>query len=420
MGHRRKAVRAPFVAIAAAAVLALVASVAAAAGIVWRVTSRLHPDYRLLNAMSPTVKGLYVASFLALAVALGLGFHVVVRRRLRAGELFAGSAALLAALAILAAAYLPGASFLFAWPLLVALSVGLGLGYPRHAEDGGETPAGLAAAVALGAPPLILVTPFLPQLVSAFGLDALPAVAGLAALMVAFAAPAARIVLQPSLRVAPLAAAAIAAACFAGANLCPSFDREHPRPDSLVFAVDADGGHAWWLSPDPAPDAWTAPALAGAAPQTSAPLPFPIEAALLVAPASSASAEPAPVVTWLTSPRGEVHLRVAAPAGTELLAVHIDGLLWARVEDRVAPLKAGALEIGYFAPPAGGVLITAGTASDAPVTVRAVSQRSGFPSQVTPPIAARPPSLIAKPGMMPPWNPLLESDSTLVAMSATR
>ena len=423
-GHRRSVVRPLFAAGATVAVVALVLTAAVACGVGWSVTARLHPDYRLLNAMSPTLKGLYVASFLALATALGLGFHRVLQSRLRGGEVFAGGAAVFAMLAVLAATYLPGASFLFTWPLLLALPIAIGTLHAGADPFRPQTLAEVAAAIALSMPPLVLLTPFLPQLVSAFGLAAAPAVGGLAALLAAFAAPAARLVLQPSPRLVPLAAAAIAVACYLGAGLADPFDRDHPRPDTLVFAVDGDSGRAWWLSPDPTPDAWTAPALAGAAARPSAPLPFPLDGALLVAPAQPSTVEPGPSVNWLTAPAtsvgAEVRLRVDAPVGTELLAVHIDGLLWARVLDHPVPLQGGALDLRFFAPPPGGVPIAVGAASAAPLSVRAVSQRSGFPAHATPSVGDRPPELMAKPGMMPPWNALLESDHTLVAVSATR
>jgi hypothetical protein len=52
--------------------------------------------------------------------------------------------------------------------------------------------------------------------------------------------------------------------------------------------------------------------------------------------------------------------------------------------------------------------------------VRAVSQRAGFPAEATPTVGPRPPGWMAKPGTMPPWDDLLESDMTIVARSWVR
>jgi hypothetical protein len=52
------------------------------------------------------------------------------------------------------------------------------------------------------------------------------------------------------------------------------------------------------------------------------------------------------------------------------------------------------------------------------VEVRAVSQRPGFPAAAKPEMGPRPDGLMAKPGMMPPWGKLLESDMTIVARTA--
>jgi hypothetical protein len=113
-------------------------------------------------------------------------------------------------------------------------------------------------------------------------------------------------------------------------------------------------------------------------------------------------------------------VQVVPPPGAELLGVQITGLASARVEGRLVPLDQGALDVRFFAPPAAGVEISIRAASSAPVLVRAASQRAGLPAEATPALGARPPDRMAKPGMLPPWEPLLESDRTIVARSATR
>ena len=72
-----------------------------------------------------------------------------------------------------------------------------------------------------------------------------------------------------------------------GAVTAAPYDAGSPRPDSLLYAIDDDGGHAWWLSVDPAPNAWTWGARAGGRPgRVEAELfPRPPQASLLQTPA---------------------------------------------------------------------------------------------------------------------------------------
>jgi hypothetical protein len=108
---------------------------------------------------------------------------------------------------------------------------------------------------------------------------------------------------------------------------------------------------------------------------------------------------------------------VVPPPGADLIAVHVDGdLVSARVEGRAVPVERGGLSFRFHAPPAAGIVIELAPAAPGPITVRVVSQRAGLPDGPGP----RPPGWMAKPGMMAPWDELLESDRTLVARTSTR
>jgi hypothetical protein len=428
IGHRRRALRALFAGIALLTVVALMVVAGVASALLWGLAAKLHPSYRLVSAASPVLKSLYLASFVALAAALGIAAQAWLGRRgsgggahVRATELFAGGAVLFTALAVLTAVALPGTAFVFTWPLLAAMLPAFGLALTGPFDR--DTPGGVAAAIAVSVPPLFLVAPLLPQLFGAFGPSAAPVVGAVAVLLVALAAPAVRLVLAPTPRLAPLGALAVAAACYLAGSLRAPFDHDYPRPDTLLYAVDADNRRAWWLTPDPEPDAWTGAALAGATPWSAAPLPFPIENALLAAPAASVS-EPGPEILWVSDvaagARRELRLRVIPPAGAELLVVRVEGVLSGLVGARQVPLDDGALDFRFHGPPARGVEVAASAETGARVTVRAVSQRAGFPADAVPSMGPRPPDLMAKPGMMPPWDDLLESDMTIVARSWVR
>jgi hypothetical protein len=411
LGHKRGLLRAPHALLAVAPALGVVALGALAPLLLWWLAANIHPLYRFVNAASHTMKSLYLASFIAVAAAIALLAEARLLRRFRASELFAGGSALFVLAGALAAASLPGSAFLFTWPLLIALPIALAFDLDRN------TPAAIAAAI----PALVLVAPFVPQLFAAFGPDAAPLTGALAALLAVFAAPAERVLLAPAPRLVSAGALAIALLAYLTASLHPPFDRAYPRPDTLVFAVDADRGKAFWMSPDETSDAFTAPALAGARWEMSVPLPIHLFDQSPVRIADTASpAEPAPALTWLDespSPTGRViRARVTPPPGALLVAARIEGATRASV----AGVEVGLTrEFRFSAPPPEGFEITL-PASREPVTIHLVSQRPGFPAGATPALGPRPEGTMAKPGMMAPWDDLWESDMTLVARSFTR
>jgi Peptidase family M28 len=422
LGHRHGSVRAPFVALGVAVIVGLAAVAAAGCAVLGVLAAAVHLHYfRLAPAVSPGVKGFYLASFVALTVALGLVVQARVARFVHAAELFAGSAAILAVLALVAPAYLPGASCLFVWPILLTMPVAIGLTHIGAIDH--DDPQAITGALAMSCPAIVLFAPLIPLLFSVFGPGAAPVLGAVTALLFATAAPAVRLLLRPVARLAPQAALGIGALCYLAATVHPRFGRDYPQPDTLVYALDADKEKAFWLSPDLAPDAWTGPALAGATEERTAPLPLRIEEHLFVAP-TAAVKEPGPGVVWLSdTPSGSgraIHLRVVPPAGAEMLSVHVEGLHAAHVAGLEAPLQSGALAFRFYAPPADGVEMEIITASTAPAVVRVASQRPGFPADASPAPGPRPADLGARPGMMGSREPLLETDMTIVARAARK
>jgi len=132
--------------------------------------------------------------------------------------------------------------------------------------------------------------------------------------------------------------------------------------------------------------------------------------------------EAKPEIVWLDDAPGsvgrKVRFRVVPPPGALLLAVRVDGVTRGTVAGLDTPLNGGALAFQFFAPPPAGVEVEATAATPEPVRVRVVSQRAGFPADAKPAMGPRPEGLMAKPGMMPPWTKLLESDMTIVARTA--
>lgn len=404
-------------------VFAAVFAVALAGGsalILWSLAAALHPSYGAINAARPLVKDLHLAAFAALAVTYAIGAGSLFAPRVRASEIFTGALALFVAIALLLANVLPGGAFLFAWPALFAIGAGLVLATARAFEP----PSSLGFVIALLAPlpAILLIAPFVTQLFVAFGPTGGLASAALVALPALLAAPVWAF-LFGSRRRAPLAGLAISFAIHAAAGLVPPFDGGHPRPDTLFLAIDADAKRTFWASPDRAPDAWTESVLSHATQRDAFPLPFPVpEGKRLLAAEIPFVAEPGPTIEWLEDEALHKRFRISTPPGAEVLAVLVEvhGLRQASVEGHQVITDLRGLSFRFYAPPATGLVVDLTLREASPVTVSALSQRPGFPDKASPQPGVRPPGLMAKPGMLPPWDDLLESDMTLVAVTSKR
>jgi hypothetical protein len=116
------------------------------------------------------------------------------------------------------------------------------------------------------------------------------------------------------------------------------FSAAQPRPDTLVYTLNADTGEANWATPDPRLDEWAGQFLAGGTPRTADELlgggdPLPVRAAR-----APAAALPPPTLTvdgqerdgdvrtlrlHLASPRHAGQAYFLAGSGTQLLATSL-------------------------------------------------------------------------------------------------
>jgi hypothetical protein len=416
VGHRRGALRAGFVALAVLVTMLVVFAAGVGAALAWRLATRLGGDSSLFDAAKPLVKHLFLATFVAFGAWVSLAIQARWAKRIRATELFAGSSVLGATMGVLAAAWLPGAAFSWTWPVLASMPFAIGAAIAGVFDR--DTPIGILAGVASSAGPLIIVAPFIPQLFAAFGPFSAPAVAGLSALLATTSAPAVRHLLAPAPRPTAAAALALAAAAFVAANLIAPFDRDYPRPETVVFAVDADTKRSFWITPDRSPPSWARETFAGAT-RAPAPLPYPL-GDVFAAPAPAVD-EPAPEIVWLDpqgAEEGSRRVRVVPPGGTEELAILVEGVHRGRVSGVSVPVEAGSLSVRFYAPPIAGVELVLLGDPGSIITVRAASHYRGVPAGMS--AGVRPAESMPRAGRRPPPNDLLESDTILVATASAR
>ncbi len=283
---------------------------AAFAWVGWRATAALHPGFRDMLQGNPYHASLYPAGFALIGVALVVAGIRLAARASTVLDLVVVPLLLWAAAGIVCARELPGASYLFAWPLGGALlgAAAVLLGWP-------------APVVALSAlPALTLVSPLVPALNSAStGMFLAPCVllAAFAALLIAVPIRLA----ESAWRIALPVLAGIGMLVLVVAEFSGGFNATHPHPDSLLYLAETDSSRAWWVTWDRGPDAWTRATL-GASPAKHSfrqyHLGFGADS-LLAMPAAPDST-PGAVVRIVSSdfiPDGRrLHLRITAPGET--------------------------------------------------------------------------------------------------------
>ncbi len=249
---RRRGARARGVAWAAASFLALQV-VTAALGIgAWQVLRLLHPGYGSFITGDTYRPEWYAAGLLALTAALTVAWYLLMRRRRTPEELILATWAWFVVLAILSAAFVPGAAYLFTWtPLVGSLLLSAAIHW------GGEEPMWRYLALSAGAVPAIAL---LVPLVGLFFSLGLPLASGpmfMAVLVVVTALPVLDLLALRRAWLVPVGASVVGLALITAGLHIDTFDAQHPRQTRLAYALDADRGQAWWLSADPDPAPWT-------------------------------------------------------------------------------------------------------------------------------------------------------------------
>lgn len=212
---------------------------------------------RLLVGDVPANTWLFAGTLL-FGLAAGLAISRFFRERWGMASLAAGGCLLVCVLTLGMTWTLPTASYLFFWPLVFA-TVNLAVLLAR--KRGGGEPVGWAWLSAL--PTLLLVPPTIYFFF--VGLELSMPTAVLCGLLVGIGllvtVPLASVLVPNGVPLGMLVLAGVAA--IAGGGVLSRPTAWNPKPDTLVYRLDADSGKAEWASLDKATDAWTAKLLTG-------------------------------------------------------------------------------------------------------------------------------------------------------------
>jgi hypothetical protein len=241
----------------AVAGVSLLAPLGAAAGlgiVAWWVLRLLRPGYGSFGGGDTYRPEWYQAGLITFTAGITLTWYLLLRRRRAPEEIALAVLGWLTALALVMALLLPGASYPFTWPALVGSCALLA----ATRWSGTNRTQRLVACCAAAVPAVML---YGPEPVLAFWTAGLAGAAFpliLAVMLIVTALPLVDLLASRRAWLLPLAAAVVGLALFAIGLRVDVFDARHPMQTSLVYALDADRGEAFWLSADPVPAPWTA------------------------------------------------------------------------------------------------------------------------------------------------------------------
>jgi len=199
---------------------------------------------------------LYAIAFAALAAAIASGICAVFPRKIGSKNFAAGAFLFCGALMLLTYALASGATYLIMWPLIFAL---LAMGYDVALNRTDSQQLKIVRLFCM-VPAIALFVP----LIGYLGITTVDPAQNFVLLGILttilfalLAAPIVRIVTRNRMLL-PGAFFVIALVFIAVGALRSGYDTEHPKPDSISYWLDGDGGKASWISFDEKPDDWTA------------------------------------------------------------------------------------------------------------------------------------------------------------------
>ncbi len=201
--------------------------------------------------------GAYMMCVVAVAVAMNAGMYSLWRNKFGASGLALGGLFVWTLLTLLSAFAVPGASYLFTWPLLGSL-----LAVAMFRSTGEEERVGIKeiAWLMIGALPCaLLLGPTVRELFVSLGLTRMGTHVASVTLALAMWAliPQIELMTRRQRWALPLAALALSIVVGIVGAFTTRYSAEHPKADAIVYGRNADTGKAVWFSSGKKPDAWT-------------------------------------------------------------------------------------------------------------------------------------------------------------------
>lgn len=223
---------------------------------IWWGIRALHSDYQAMRTGDTYNAGLYRPAFVLLTAGLSVALYSLSRQRIGLLDFMSGVAAIWLILLGAATFFAPGASYIFLWPLLAGL-IGIGLTLPRKQSNTMNASDGFIYLIC-SVPGLILGVPAVYFCFAGLQLSRSGVTSFVMVLLIGLLIPDFEWIGAKNWKIIPVLFGLAAAGLLLAASLDASFDKDHPRPTSLLYALDAASGRACWLSEDQNINSFTA------------------------------------------------------------------------------------------------------------------------------------------------------------------
>ncbi len=253
LGLKSGELRAAQTALGALAFLIMIPALAGICQLLWLCIRRLHPEYDTLLQGDTYNSHWYLLAFVMLVFGLFGFIQSGLQRWIRPMELAFGVMACWLVCLIAASIELPGASFLFFWPLAPLLLTS-GMVFWQRIKNS-SSPMYLGIILLGVAPGIMMFSPLIKALFVGLTPQLVGVVMAFLVLLLGLLVPLIDVLIRRLLL--PWLSLAIGFLFLVIASFTSGFDTAHPRPDNLFYAVDGSNGNALWLSKDKFLDEWT-------------------------------------------------------------------------------------------------------------------------------------------------------------------
>jgi hypothetical protein len=245
--------------------LAFLASVIAAPIVVtlmWNLIQKLHDVPGVRPQGEAYDNNLYLLSFLACTIAITAALYLLFRKKTSIENLTTGTLIWWVLLQVLITFFVPGASYLVTWPLLLSLPALAYMLLRRNERAGNSIKLSLLFSVPSIAG-IILLAPAIYQTFIGLTLNSIGWVMVMVVLLLGLLVPHLTVIAASRKWLLPGVTAVIAVILIVLVSFSSRYDAKHPRQDTILYGLNTDTGRAVWASSDKKPDSWTKQFLAG-------------------------------------------------------------------------------------------------------------------------------------------------------------
>ncbi len=273
--------------------------------------------------------GLYLSSFVIVAVALTSTIYTLMSRKVNAQSLATGGMAWWVILMLVSSWYLPGGSFLLIWPLCFSvLGVGL-IVLTKDPEQGSRSFSGWVSLILIAVPGIVLLAPIAYQIFIGLTLEWTYLIVAIEVLLLGLLVPHALTNGSRFRWLVPGAAGLAGLLLFITANFYYLNDSLHPRQDNVFYGLNATTGKAVWASDAERPDEWTSQLLSSDPQRGTLPdLGYAVSNRTYLQRSASVASLPAPALEVLNDETSggvrTLDLRLTSPRHAEVMALYVD------------------------------------------------------------------------------------------------